>query len=148
MKSARILSEGDTPAISCRNAIGGASDAVRPGERASRDEPDPFFAATTFNGGPMELADSPRVALARKEWKELEKSLPPEPPMASGVRDGADRRIKKYSCTATPQPSEPGPSSFPTVYGRRISGSRVRGSGRLSSQMACQPGHPLTLAYS
>ncbi len=33
----------------------------------------PFFEAATFHGGPMELADSPRLAVLRKEFEMLEK---------------------------------------------------------------------------
>ena len=53
--------------------------------RPKSDGGDPFFVAATFNGGPMELPDSPRVATLRKEWKELTESLPPEPPVTKAV---------------------------------------------------------------
>src|SRR5205085_10136258 len=56
--------------------------------RPKAEGADPFFAGLTFNGGPMELADSPRVATLRSEWKALEASLPPEPPLATAVCDG------------------------------------------------------------
>jgi hypothetical protein len=56
---------------------------------------DRFFAAATFNGGPMDLPDSARVAALRREWKELHDTLPPEPPMASAVCEGTpvDQRV-------------------------------------------------------
>ena len=87
---------------------------------------DPFFAAATFNGGPMELADSPRVALARKEWKEHEESLPPAPAMANGVRDGVsiDQRVFLHGDHLNL--GEPAPKQFPDCVGWRVATHRLR----------------------
>jgi cytochrome c553 len=96
-----------------------ASDVVQERDLPPRPTAsDPFFAAATFKGGPMELADTPRVALARKEWEEMEKSLPPEPPMASGVRDGASIDQKVFLHGDHLNPGEPAPKQSHSVGGR------------------------------
>jgi cytochrome c553 len=109
------------------------------------DAPDPFFAAATFNGGPMELADSPRVALARKEWKDLEASLPPEPPMAQGVRDSAMVDQKVFLHGSLYNLGEPAPKQFPTVLAGESQHPITKGSGRLEfAQWLASPNNPLT----
>ena len=109
------------------------------------EAPDPFFAAATFNGGPMELADSPRVALARKEWKDLEASLPPEPPMADGVRDGAMVDQKVFLHGSHYNLGEPAPKEFPTVLAGESQHPISKGSGRLEfAKWLASPNNPLT----
>jgi hypothetical protein len=114
-------------------------------QRPNTEGGDPFFVAATFNGGPMELADSPRVALPRKEWKELEKSLPPEPPMASAVCDGAviDQRV--FVRGDHLNPGEPAPKQFPIVLAGDSQHPVTKGSGRLElARWIASPEHPLT----
>src|SRR5262249_53020488 len=98
---------------------------------SAAEAPDPFFAVATFNGGPMELADSPPLALPRTERKDLEASRPPEPPMARGVRDGAsvDQRVFLHGSHFSL--GEPAPKQFPTVLAGESQQPVSKGSGRL-----------------
>ncbi|MBS1825113.1 MAG: PSD1 domain-containing protein [Acidobacteria bacterium] len=104
----------------------------------------PFFAAATFEKGPMELADSPRVAQLRAEYDELQRTLPPEPAMASAVADGpiVDQRL--FVRGDHLNPGEPVAKHFLSV----LSGGdqpKVAGSGRLElAQWLTRRDHPLT----
>ncbi len=106
---------------------------------------DPFFAAATFKGGPMELADSPRVALARQEWEAMKESLPPEPPMASGVLDGVSIDQRVFLRGNHFNLGEPAPKQFPTVLAGESQHPVSRGSGRLElAKWLVSSNHPLT----
>jgi uncharacterized protein DUF1553/uncharacterized protein DUF1549 len=116
-----------------------------PGRPKVNAEVNAFFAALTFNGGPMELHDSPRVAELRREWKQLESTVPPEPPMASAVRDGApvDQRVFLHGDNNSP--GEPVARQFPVVLAGEAQKPITKGSGRLElARWLTGPDHPLT----
>jgi hypothetical protein len=108
-------------------------------------EADPFFVAVTFNGGPLELADSPRVAELRREWKQLEATLPPEPPLASAVRDGPAIAQRVFLRGDNNSPGEPVAKQFPVVLAGESQRPVTQGSGRLElAQWLTSSENPLT----
>ena len=108
-------------------------------------EANPFFAAVTYRGGPMELADSPRVAELRREWKQLEESLPPEPPMASAVREGAPVEQRVFLHGDNNSPGDPVAKQFPVVLAGEAQPPVARGSGRLElARWLASAENPLT----
>jgi hypothetical protein len=108
-------------------------------------EANAFFAAVTFDGGPLELTDSPRVAELRREWKQLEATLPPEPPMASAVRDGALVEQHVFLHGDNNSPGEPVARQFPVVLAGESQKPITSGSGRLElAKWLTSPDHPLT----
>jgi hypothetical protein len=128
-----------------RFANEGLQDRNLPGRPKPGAETDPFFAAVTFDGGPMELADSPRVAFLRKEWKELEASLPSEPPTAAGVREGPIVDQKVFIRGDHQNPGEPVAKQFPIVLAGESQPRISKGSGRLElGQWLTSPDQPLT----
>jgi hypothetical protein len=83
--------------------------------------------------------------MARKEWENLEKSLPPEPPMASGVHDGAIVDQKVFLHGDHLNLGEPAPKQFPTVLAGESQHPVSKGSGRLElAKWLARPDHPLT----
>jgi hypothetical protein len=104
-----------------------------------------FFGAASFNGGPLELLDSPRVALLRQEWNDLRSTLPPEPPMASGVRDGAIVNQRVFLHGDNNSPGEPVAKQFPIVLAGANQQPIAKGSGRLElARWLADSSHPLT----
>ena len=113
--------------------------------RPKVEDADPFFAGATFNGGPMELPDSPRVATLRSEWKAIEASLPPEPALATAVCDGpsVDQRVFLHGDHLSP--GEPVAKQFPIVLAGESQQPVTQGSGRLElAKWLASPEHPLT----
>ena len=107
-------------------------------------EDDPFFEATTFQGGPMELPDSPRLIVLRKEFEKLEKSLPEAPAMASAVNDGisVDQKVFVHGDYHNPGPAVP--KQFPIVLAGESQPLVKKGSGRLEmAQWLTSPDNPL-----
>ena len=105
----------------------------------------PFFKALTFDGGPMELVDSPRVAELRAEWKQLQSTLPPAPPMASAVCEGpsVDQRVFLHGDNNSP--GEPVAKQFPVVLAGESQQPVSKGSGRLElAKWLTDPKNPLT----
>ncbi|MFN7937536.1 MAG: PSD1 and planctomycete cytochrome C domain-containing protein [Bryobacteraceae bacterium] len=104
----------------------------------------PFFAAATFDQGPMELTDSPRVAQLRAEYEELQRTLPPEPAMASAVTDGPVVQQRLFVRGDHLNPGEPVAKHFLSA----VSGEeqpKVSGSGRLElAEWLTRREHPLT----
>jgi cytochrome c553 len=112
--------------------------------RPKSDAADPFFAAATFNGGPMELPDSPRVATLRREFKLLESSMPPEPPLATAVCDGPPVDQKVFVRGDHLNPGEPAPKQFPIVLAGESQQPVTKGSGRLElAKWLTSPENPL-----
>lgn len=108
-------------------------------------EENPFFAAATINGGPMELADSGRVAELRAEFKKLEQTLPPEPAMASAVTEGVSVDQHVFVRGDHLNPGEPVAKQFPIVLAGAQQTPVTKGSGRLElAQWLTKPEHPLT----
>jgi cytochrome c553 len=106
---------------------------------------DPFYKALTFKGGPMELADSPRVAELRAEWKQLQDSLPPQPPMASAVCEGPSVEQRVFLHGDNNSPGEPVAKQFPVVLAGESQQPVAKGSGRLElAKWLTSPEHPLT----
>ncbi|MGI8988568.1 MAG: PSD1 and planctomycete cytochrome C domain-containing protein [Bryobacteraceae bacterium] len=105
----------------------------------------PFFAAAAFNDGPMVLPDSARVAELRNEWKELQQSLPPEPAMASAVREGAPVEQHVFLHGDHHNQGEPVAKIFPIVLAGDSQKPVDKGSGRLEfAKWLAGPDHPLT----
>ena len=108
-------------------------------------ESNPFFAALTFNGGPMELAESPRVAELRREWKQPESTLPPEPRdgQRGARRRAVDQRVFLHGDNNSP--GEPVAKQFPIVLAGESQKPVAKGSGRLElAKWLTNPDHPLT----
>ncbi|MDX1979578.1 MAG: DUF1553 domain-containing protein [Bryobacteraceae bacterium] len=108
-------------------------------------EAHPFFAAATFNGGPMEVAETPRVRLLRLEWEHLKKTQPEEPEMVSAVVDGPSVDQHVFVRGNIYNPGEAVPKRFPLV----LAGARQKpietGSGRLElARWLTSPDNPLT----
>ena len=115
----------------------------------ARPKPDaeeaPFFAAVTFNGAPMELADSERVAGLRRELGQLQATLPEEPPMASAVAEGTPVEQHVFLHGDHHNPGDPVGRTFPVVLAGTEQQSPAQGSGRLElANWLVRPEHPLT----
>ncbi len=125
-----------------KDALQGRDVPARPKFEA---ENDPFFEAATFHGGPMELPDSPRLVVLRKEFEKLEKSLPEAPAMASAVNDGIPVDQKVFVRGDYHNPGEPVAKQFPIVLAGESQPPVKQGSGRLEmAQWLTSPDNPLT----
>ena len=106
---------------------------------------DPFFAATTFKGGPMELAESARVQLLRAEWKQLLDTMPPKPELASAVAEGPSVDQRVFVRGSLHSPGEPVTKHFPVVISGATPAKPIKGSGRLElADWLTNPDNPLT----
>ena len=107
---------------------------------------EPFFAETSFDGGPFALEESPGVAALRAEFKLLEQSLPPEPPMASAVMD--EEQPVQQRVFVRGDPNNPGDSvekGFPRALRGDVYPTIAHGSGRIElARWLTNPAHPLT----
>ena len=124
-----------------------ASEALEDRDLQPRPTPpeDSLYKAVTFNGGPMELTDSPRVAELRAEWKQLKDSLPPEPPVASAVCEGPSVEQRVFLHGDNNSPGEPVAKQFPVVLAGESQKPVTKGSGRLElAKWLTSPEHPLT----
>jgi hypothetical protein len=93
----------------------------------------------------MELPDSPRAAQLRAEWKELEATLPPPPPMASAVCEGPSVEQRVFLHGDNNSPGEPVAKQFPVVLAGESQQPVTKGSGRLElAKWLTSPEHPLT----
>lgn len=107
-------------------------------------EDDPFFEAATLKGGPMELPESPRLVVLRKEFEQLEKSLPEAPAMASAVNDGIPVDQKVFVRGDYHNLGEPVAKQFPIVLAGESQPPVKNGSGRLEmAQWLTSPDNPL-----
>jgi hypothetical protein len=109
-------------------------------------EEDPFFVETSFGDGPFALEESPRVAALREAWKQLEKTLPPEPPMASAV---TDEELPVHQTVFIRgdhnSPGEAVEKRFPRILGGDREAPIQSISGRLElAAWLSRPDHPLT----
>lgn len=125
-----------------------AREALEDRALPERPKPDaeshPLFVSLTFNGGPMEVAESARVKLLQAEWQLLEKTLPPEPEYASAAADGpvVDQHI--FVRGDIHNPGDAVAKGFPSAVSVRTAPT-VEGSGRLQlAEWLTQPDHPLT----
>ncbi len=108
-------------------------------------EEDPFFAATTFNDGPMAFPESPRVQLLRSEWKLLSETMPETPELASAVMDGPSVNQRVLVRGSLNSPGEPVAKHFPVVLSGTVDAKLSKGSGRLElAEWLTSPGNPLT----
>jgi hypothetical protein len=122
-----------------------AEDRDVPAHPKPDEDAAPFFAAATFNEGPLALPDSERVAQLRREWQNLQKSMPPEPEMAAAVTEGVtvDQRVFLHGDHHN-QGSAVG-RTFPVALAGESQHSPATGSGRpeLARWIASRD-HPLT----
>ncbi len=103
-----------------------------------------FFAAVAY-GGPMELADSPRAAELRRELKALQAAIPPEPPMASAVTEGASVEQRVFLHGDNNSPGDPVAKQFPVVLAGDSQKPVTKGSGRLElAKWLASADNPLT----
>ncbi|MCC6585984.1 MAG: DUF1549 domain-containing protein [Bryobacterales bacterium] len=63
-------------------------DRDRPGKPSFDPVDDPVFYALTFKGGPFDLPEPAQVRELRARYGQLKATMPPEPELASAVRDG------------------------------------------------------------
>ena len=107
-------------------------------------ELNPFFSATTFNEGPMELKESARVQLLRQEWMKLEETMPEVPALASAVSEGVEVQQHVFVRGDLHSPGEPVTTHFPIA----VPGPQPKvekGSGRLQfAEWLFQSENPLT----
>lgn len=94
-------------------------------------EDDHVFADLTFKGGPFELGEGPRTAALRAEWKQLEKSMPPEPAMASALADGPAVEQHIFLRGDHHNPGAVAPKAFPIILAGEQPPAIENGSGRL-----------------
>ena len=114
-----------------RLAVEVAQDRDIPGRPKPDAEAEPFFTAVTFNGGPMELADSERVAQLRREFDILQKGLGKEPDLASAVTDGPAISQQVFVRGDHHSRGEPVAKVFPVVLAGDSQEAPKQGSGRL-----------------
>ena len=99
----------------------------------------PFFAAATFNGGPMELADSPRVAELRARVESAAGDA------AARAADGErghrrrQRRAARVPARRSQQPRRAGGEAVPAGAGGRVAaagdqGQRTAGAGEVAGE--------------
>jgi hypothetical protein len=126
-----------------------ATEMAQDRDLPARPKPDaetaPFFAAAGFEGGPLELKDSDRVAALRSEWMALQKSLPSEPAMAAAVTDGVP--VEQHVFLHGDHHSEGAAvaKTFPVVLAGESQKAPETGSGRLElARWLASPEHPLT----
>ena len=116
-----------------------------PGRPRIGAEQNPFFAAVTYNGGPMDLPDTPRAAELRREWKVLQTTMPPEPPMASAVTEGASVDQRVFLHGDNNSPGDPVAKVFPVVLAGDSQKPVTKGSGRLElAKWLASADNPLT----
>ncbi|MDQ6699973.1 MAG: PSD1 and planctomycete cytochrome C domain-containing protein [Acidobacteriota bacterium] len=112
-----------------------ATELAQDRDLPARPKPDaeehPFFANATFDSGPLALPDGQRVAALRKEFLELEKSMPEEPPMASAVCDGPSVDQHVFLHGDHHNPGDPVAKTFPVVLAGETQHPVEKGSGRL-----------------
>ena len=122
-----------------------AQDRDLPARPKPNAEDAPFFAAAGFNGGPLELHDSDRVAVLRAEWTALQKSLGPEPAMAAAVTDSVpvDQHIFLHGDHHSEGAAVA--KTFPYVLAGESQTPPAKGSGRLElAQWLASAENPLT----
>ncbi len=108
-------------------------------------EEDPFFAAATSDGGPMDFRDTTAVAVLRREWKQLEDTLPEEPPLANAVCEGPSVEQRVFVRGDLHSPGDPVPKRFPIVLAGDSQPTIASGSGRLElARFLTDPANPLT----
>ena len=108
-------------------------------------EASPFFAAATFDSGPLALPDGQRVAALRKEFQELEKSMPEEPAMASAVCDGPSVDQHVFLHGDHHNQGDPVAKTFPVVLAGETQHPVEKGSGRLEfAKWLVNPENPMT----
>jgi cytochrome c553 len=121
-----------------------AQDRDLPARPKFNAEEDPFFDAVTFHEGPLDFAESARVAELRREWQVLVKSLPPEPPMASAVTEGAPVDQHVFLHGDPHSLGDPVAKTFPVVLAGNAQKPVTKGSGRLElAQWLAGADHPL-----
>ena len=90
-----------------------------------------LLAAVRFNGGPMDIPESPRVTYLRQEYERLKETLPPEPELISAVAEGpaVEQRVFLRGQLGNPGPIVP--RRFPLVLAGEEQKAITKGSGRL-----------------
>jgi hypothetical protein len=115
-------------------------------ERPKPKDDDPsFFAAVTFNGGPMDIPESPRVTYLRQEYQRLKDTLPPEPGLISAVAEGPSIEQRVFIRGQMTNPGDIVPKRFPLVLAGEDQPPIKQGSGRLElANWLASPSNPLT----
>ncbi len=105
----------------------------------------PFFAKTSFDGGPMDVAEPLRAQLLRQEWEQLKKTLPEESPMVSAVVDGPTIEQRVFVRGNLHNPGEAVAKGFPIALAGKDQPAISKGSGRLElARWLTSDGNPLT----
>ncbi|MEO7653918.1 MAG: DUF1553 domain-containing protein, partial [Bryobacteraceae bacterium] len=103
----------------------------------------PFFAEVSEKV--LVFEDTLEIARMRAEWKQLEKTMPEEPAMASGLEDGDPVEQKVFVRGDHHSPGDPVTKHFPLVIEGATPPRVAKGSGRLElAQWMTTPDHPLT----
>jgi cytochrome c553 len=115
----------------------------------ARPQPDvegaPFFSAVAFKDGPLELPDSDRVTLLRREFTALQKALGTEPAMAAAVAEGVpvDQHVFLHGDHHSEGVAVD--RTFPLVLAGDSQAPPAKGSGRLElANWLASPDNPLT----
>ncbi len=114
-----------------RLAVEVSQDRDIPGRPKPDAEAEPFFAAATFSGGPMELPDSERVAQLRREYDLRKIEMGKEPDLASAVTDGPVIDQHVFLRGDHHSKGDPVAKVFPVVLAGDSQTGAKQGSGRL-----------------
>jgi hypothetical protein len=115
-------------------------------ERPKPDAENPtFFQAVSFNGGPVDVPESPRVTYLRQEYQKLKDTLPPEPGLISAVAEGPRIEQRIFVRGQLSNPGEPVAKRFPLVLAGEAQPAIESGSGRRElAEWLASPSNPLT----
>ncbi len=120
-------------------------------DRNLPDKPKPkpedgsFLAAVRFNGGPMDIPESPRVTYLRQEYERLKETLPPAPGLISAVAEGPVVEQRIFIRGQIASPGEVVARRFPLVLAGVEQQPIAKGSGRLElAEWLASESNPLT----
>jgi len=93
----------------------------------------------------FDIKDSPKTAALRAEWQALEKTLPPEPALASAVCEGPAVEQRVFLRGDHHSPGEVAPKAFPAILARGEQPAIRAGSGRTElARWITRADNPLT----
>jgi hypothetical protein len=115
-------------------------------ERPKPNKENPnLFHAVSFDGGPMDIAESPRVTYLRQELQQMKDTVPPEPGLISAVEEGPAIEQRIFIRGQLANQGEAVPKRFPLVLAGENQAPIAKGSGRRElAEWLASPANPLT----